>query len=166
MTKQTLLSVAAVLAAASAAGVVQEGQPAFPLTLGLWNNTWNLQVEPETSTVANAYSVAPLVVRDEDQLVRVLSNIEQLRILNQWTDDGGMHLVGAPDWPEAEPQPDPAAEAARLAAEAQAKAEADALAKAKADEEAEAARLAAEKAEADRKAAEADTAGKGKGKGK
>ena len=72
---------------------------AFPLSVGMENNSWRPAVEPETSTLIEAYKTADVVVRDADQLVRVMSNIEQLNAIAQWPEGVGLALV----FPVAEP---------------------------------------------------------------
>ena len=96
MQKGTVLRISTLVALSAMASVAAS---AFPLSVGMENNSWRPAVEPETSTLIEAYKTADVVVRDADQLVRVMSNIEQLNAIAQWPEGVGLALV----FPVAEP---------------------------------------------------------------
>lgn len=92
----------------SLAGALAPAGVEWPITLKLWNNHFNLGVEPETCTVAEPYKTADILIKDEGQFARVLSNIDQLRAVNQWPADVGLFLLApAKAEPVAEATADP-----------------------------------------------------------
>jgi len=105
------------LAALSAALGAALGAAAatFPAELALHNNSWRIAVEPETSTEVAPYSNAPVVIRDADQLARVLDNINVLNAMAQWPDGAGMFLT-EPGGVDGDEPADAAAAAAAAAA--------------------------------------------------
>ncbi len=96
----------------SLAGGLAPAAVEWPLKLTLWNNNHLLGVEPETCTVAQPYGRAEITLKDEGQLARVLSNIEQLKAVNEWAEGVGLHLLAPPkEAAEAPAAEAPAAEA-------------------------------------------------------
>lgn len=87
MSKSRITSLALMVAAMSAVG------SAFPVTVELHNNTWTHGVEPETCTEALPYQSSRMVIRDADQFVRVLSNLEGINTLSGWVDGAGLFIV-------------------------------------------------------------------------
>ncbi len=79
---RTSVLVAAALACASSM--------AFPIEITIHNDVFLTNVEPETSTVVEAYGTAKVAIRDADQLLRIASNIEQLNAVNGWVDGAGL----------------------------------------------------------------------------
>jgi hypothetical protein len=135
----SLAAFAALMVAASAA---------FPVTLTMENSVWRDLVEPESGTFVpgckeGVPGSASVVVRDEAQLARIFSNIEQLNFINGFVEGEGLSLA----FPE---QADEDAEAAaRVLAEAAAADAAAAAAQAQATADAAAAAEAAAKAAAE-----------------
>lgn len=75
-----------------AAAVAALAASAFPAQAEVWNNTWRAHVEPETKVVIEPYKAALVTIADADQLARVVSNLEVLNAINEWTEPGGLYL--------------------------------------------------------------------------
>lgn len=79
----------AVLAAALAAAAQAA---AFPMQLELHNNNWQPAVEPETSAHLGPYGSAVVTVKDRDQLMRMVANIEALNEIGGKVEDAGLSI--------------------------------------------------------------------------
>lgn len=65
---------------------------AFPAQMVLRNNTWREHIDPETRTVVGPYSQAEVVIANADQLARVVSNTDQLNVINEWPEPAGLFI--------------------------------------------------------------------------
>lgn len=87
-----LTSVAALLVVMASAGA------AFPVTLSLENSVWRSLVEPESGKeVPGCADGVPgsvsFELRSEDQFVRILSNVEQINLINGFVEGEGLSIV-------------------------------------------------------------------------
>ncbi len=131
---QHIKSVAAMAAAMAAASL------SYPVRATIGNTVWRGFIEPELGASVPGEGRVEVSIRDADQLQRVLTNIEQLNLVNQIPESDGLSLL----FEVPQPNDPAAAEAAARAAAAEAAA-AEAAAKQAAEKAAaeEAARQAA-----------------------
>lgn len=86
MSKSRIVSLVAMAAAMAAVSA------AYPVEVEVHNNHWRLAVEPETSTEIPGFGTAKVRVRDEAQMLRLLGNVDALRVMSSLPEGVGMSV--------------------------------------------------------------------------